>query len=198
MEFSRKKITDEAIYADEKKLAEEINAIMAEYEGKFEELGYVLEKEFVRDNDGMGTTPEERDALRGTSLEESAGIYEMGYSSIAKITVKHAKSAEELAEEEAEAAEEPAEELDEEERELRENERTLEKAKREQERNVAFTTMMLVRVYKTFWKETVSISENADEIRADMEEFYSVLLEKSQNAEAECEEIEEAAEAEAE
>ncbi len=198
MEFSRKKITDEAIYADEKKLAEEINAIMAEYEGKFGELGYVLEKEFVRDNDGMGTTPEERDALRELSLEENAGVYEMGYSSTAKITVKRAKTEEDLAAEEAEAADDGAEELDEEERELRENERTLEKAKREQERNVAFTTMMLVRVYKTFWKETVSISENAEEIRADMEEFYSVLLEKSQNATEETEEAVETVEAEAE
>ncbi len=198
MEFSRKKITDEAIYAEEKKLAAEISAIVEEYEGKLEELGYVLEKEFIRDNDGMGTTPEERDALRETNLEETAGVYEMGYSSTAKITVKRAKTEEDLAAE-AEEAEEGAEELDEEERELRENERTLENAKREQERNVAFTTMMLVRVYKTFWKETVSISENADAIRADMEEFYSVLLEKSQNAEeesAEAAEIEEATEAE--
>lgn len=181
MEFSRKKITDEAIYVEEKKLAAEISAITEEYAGKFEELGYVLEKEFIRDNDSVGLTPEEREEVRKTDVEESAGAYEMGYSSIAKITVKRAKTAEDLA---AEAeVEEP-----EEERELRENERTLEKAKREQARSVAFTTMLLVRVYKTFWKETVSISESAEEIRADMEEFHSVLFEKAQNAEAECEE----------
>ncbi|MBQ8403299.1 MAG: hypothetical protein IJX55_02605 [Clostridia bacterium] len=186
MEFSRKKITDEAIYAEEKKLAAEISAITEEYAGKFEELGYVLEKEFIRDNDSVGLTPEEREEVRKTDVEEAAGAYEMGYSSIAKITVKRAKTVEDLA---AEAeVEEPEEELSEEERELRENERTLEKAKREQARSVAFTTMLLVRVYKTFWKETVSISESAEEIRADMEEFYSVLFEKAQNAEAECEE----------
>ncbi len=187
MEFSRKKITNEAIFAEEKKLASEISAIAEEYEAKFAELGYVLEKEFIRDNDSMGISPEEREELRNTKLEETAGVYEQGYSGTAKITIKRAKTEADLAAE-AQEAEESAEDIDEEERELRENERTLERAKREQARSVAFTTMMLVRVYKTFWKETVSISENADEIRADMEEFYSVLSEKAQSAETECEE----------
>ncbi len=181
MEFSRKKITSEAIYAEEKRLAAEIDAIAAEYESKFEKIGYVLEKEFIRDNDSAGLTPEEREEVRKTGFEEAAGVYEMGYSSIAKITVKHAKTAEDLAAE-AKEAEEPDETLPAEERELLENERTLEKAKREQARSVAFTTMMLARVYKTFWRETVSISESTDEVRADMEEFYNVLLEKAQNA----------------
>ena len=177
MEISRKKITDEAIYAEEKRLA-------AEFSGKFEELGYVLEKEFIRDNDSVGLTPEEREEARSSNLTESAGVYEMGYSSLAKITLKRAKTAEDIAAEEAEEAEKESDEsLPPEERELRANERTLEKAKREQARSVAFTTMLLARVYKTFWRETVSISESTDEIRADMEEFYNVLLEKAQNTE---------------
>ena len=184
MEISRKKITDEAIYAEEKRLAAEIDTIVAEFSGKFEELGYVLEKEFIRDNDSVGLTPEEREEARSSNLTESAGVYEMGYSSLAKITLKRAKTAEDIAAEEAEEAEKESDEsLPPEERELRANERTLEKAKREQARSVAFTTMLLARVYKTFWRETVSISENTDEIRADMEEFYNVLLEKAQNTE---------------
>ena len=184
MEISRKKITDEAIYAEEKRLAAEIDTIVAEFSGKFEELGYILEKEFIRDNDSVGLTPEEREEARSSNLTESAGIYEMGYSSLAKITLKRAKTAEDIAAEEAEEAEKESDEsLPPEERELRANERTLEKAKREQARSVAFTTMLLARVYKTFWRETVSISENTDEIRADMEEFYNVLLEKAQNTE---------------
>ena len=184
MEISRKKITDEAIYAEEKRLAAEIDTIVAEFSGKFEELGYVLEKEFIRDNDSVGLTPEEREKARSSNLTESAGVYEMGYSSLAKITLKRAKTAEDIAAEEAEEAEKESDEsLPTEERELRANERTLEKAKREQARSVAFTTMLLARVYKTFWRETVSISESTDEIRADMEEFYNVLLEKAQNTE---------------
>ena len=184
MEISRKKITDEAIYAEEKRLAAEIDTIVAEFSGKFEELGYVLEKEFIRDNDSVGLTPEEREEARSSNLTESAGVYEMGYSSLAKITLKRAKTAEDIAAEEAEEAEKESDEsLPPEERELRANERTLEKAKREQARSVAFTTMLLARVYKTFWRETVSISESTDEIRADMEEFYNVLLEKAQNTE---------------
>ena len=184
MEISRKKITDEAIYAEEKRLAAEIDTIVEEFSGKFEELGYVLEKEFIRDNDSVGLTPEEREEARSSNLTESAGVYEMGYSSLAKITLKRAKTAEDIAAEEAEEAEKESDEsLPPEERELRANERTLEKAKREQARSVAFTTMLLARVYKTFWRETVSISESTDEIRADMEEFYNVLLEKAQNTE---------------
>lgn len=184
MEISRKKITNEAIYEEEKRLAALVSDAVKEYAEKFEAIGYVLETEFIRDNDAVGTTPEERDEARDSNLEESAGNYEMGYSSIAKITVKRAKTAEDIAaEEEEETAEDGEEVLSEEERELRANERTLEKAKREQARSVAFTTLLLARVYKTFWRETVSISENADEIRADIEEFYNVLLEKSQNAE---------------
>lgn len=188
MEISRKKITDEAIYAEEKRLAAEIDTIVAEFSGKFEELGYVLEKEFIRDNDSVGLTPEEREEARSSNLTESAGVYEMGYSSLAKITLKRAKTAEDIAAEEAEEAEKESDEnLPPEERELRANERTLEKAKREQARSVAFTTMLLARVYKTFWRETVSISESTDEIRADMEEFYNVLLEKAQNTEESAE-----------
>jgi hypothetical protein len=184
MEISRKKITNEAIYAEEKRLAAEVKTAAEEYAGKFEAIGYVLETEFIRDNDAVGMTPDEREEAQGSKLEETAGNYEMGYSGVAKITVKRAKTAEDIAAEEAEENAEDSEEvLSEEERELRANEKTLEKAKREQARSVAFTTLLLARVYKTFWRETVSISENADEIRADLEEFYKVLLEKAQNTE---------------
>jgi hypothetical protein len=39
--------------------------------------------------------------------------------------------------------------------------------------------MYFVHIYKAFWRESVSISENIDEINADLEEFLSVLTEKT-------------------
>ena len=175
MEISHKKITNEEIHAKEKQLADEVKAIVSEYESKFESIGYVLETEFIRDSDDGSLTPEERDEIRSSQIEEEEGIYENGYSSHAKITVKRPKASEENTEEEAECAEN----LSEEEAELRENEKTLEKAKREMERSVAFTSMMFVRVYKTFWIEKVSIETNTDEIKADLQEFFDVLEAKA-------------------
>lgn len=178
MEISHKKITNEEIHAKEKQLAEEVKAVVSEYESKFEGIGYVLETEFLRDSDDGSLTPEEREAIRSSKIEEEEGIYENGYSSHVKITVKRPKT------EEAEAEEpETEEELSEEEAELRENEKTLEQAKREMERSVAFTSMMFVRVYKTFWVEKVSIETNTDAVKADLQEFFDVLEAKANDSE---------------
>ncbi len=184
MEISRKKITNEAIHEKEKALMESVTSAVAEYEAKFASIGYVLETEFARDNDASGLTPEEREELRNSKIDENEGVYENGYISNAKITVKREKTAEDIAADEAADAEIVTDEvLSEEELELRRNELVLEKAKREQARAVAFTTVLFVRVYKAFWKETVSISDNIDDILADLEEFYTVLAEKSQASE---------------
>ncbi len=190
MEISRKKITGAEISEKEKTLASQIRALTESFSEVFGEIGYELETEFSRDNENLET--EKAKLLNDSSIEEEAE-YSDGYISSAKITVKHVKTEEQLAaeaEEEAEKAEaEEALKLDANGNELSEemiqaeNDRTLEKAKRELERSVAFTSMFLVRVYKTFWKETVSISENTDEMKADLEEFLSVLKEKSQKAE---------------
>ena len=34
---------------------------------------------------------------------------------------------------------------------------------------------MLIRVYKAFWIEKVSICENTDELKTDLDEFYNKL-----------------------
>ena len=60
-----------------------------------------------------------------------------------------------------------------------ENERLFAAAKKEADRDVAFTSMYFVHIYKAFWRESVSISENIDEINADLEEFLSVLTERA-------------------
>jgi hypothetical protein len=178
MEISRKKITDSEIHAAEAELCAKVNGVMADFSEKFDTLGYELDAEFSRDNENLDD--EEREALRATELTDACE-YSFGYASGVKITVKRKKS------EEAQEAEQTAEELSEEEAELAENERLAEEVNREVSRNVAFTSMYFVHIYKAFWRESVSISENANDIRNDLEEFLGVLAEKANGAETENE-----------
>lgn len=184
MEISRKKITDAEIRASEQELYAAVDAITAEKSAEFAAIGYELETEFSRDNDNL--EGDERDAFRELGIKEECA-YSFGYSSGVKITVKRRKTEAELAAEEAEAAEAAKDfsGLSEEEAELAQNEAVLEEAKRELSRNVAFTSMYFVHIYKAFWRESVSISDGIDEVKADLEEFLTVLSEKAENGENE-------------
>ncbi len=183
MEISRKKITTEEIHAKETEFANSINALVESNKDAFAALGYVLETEITRENENL--LPEEIKILRATPITEPTE-YSDGYISSAKITVKREKTEDVLALEEAEAEEEAAleamkletEELPED-AQARKDELALARSKRELERSVAFTTMFFVRVYKTFWRETVSINEGISEVTADLEEFLSVLKERA-------------------
>ncbi len=187
MEISRKKITDEEIYEKEKALAERASEIAKELSPKFEELGYELDTELTRANESI--EDDEEKALAETNILTDIGAYKDGYISNAKITIKRPKTAEE---EELEAAEEELlsaselslldEELDEE-HEQEVNDVILARAKRELERSIAFTTVFFVRVYKTFWHETVSIGDDAEMLLCDLNEFYEKLLEKKEAGE---------------
>lgn len=190
MEISRKKITNAEIHAKEKELTASIGVLTEGFSEGFGAIGYVLETEISRDNENLDE--EKVKLLRESPIEEEAE-YSDGYISSVKITVKRAKTEEELAAEAAEALEDEeareAMKLDadgaslSEEAIQAENDKKLEKAKRELERSVAFTSMFIVRIYKTFWKETVSISKGTDEMKEDLEEFLSVLTKKAQEAE---------------
>ena len=173
MEISRKKITDAEIHAAEAGLADAVEAMKAEFSEKFAAFGCELEAEFSRDNENLEN--EARETLKAMPIAEACD-YSFGYSSGVKITVKRKK---EEGEEEPEEAI-STEGLSEEEAELAENERILEAARREAERDVAFTSMYFVHIYKAFWRESVSMSENADEMRADLEEFLVRLAEKAE------------------
>ncbi|MGN1095222.1 MAG: hypothetical protein ACI4QR_02420 [Eubacteriales bacterium] len=186
MEISRKKIADADIYAKEKALYDEINDVIADFSEKFSELGFELDTEFSRDNDEINE--EKAEELRKTNIASDIGEYEYGYISGVKITVKRPKTVEELEKEAAEeeeyksaeealALEESENEDEEEINEQKKNDITLERANRELNRSIAFTSMFLVRVYKTFWHETVSISDGTDEIKADLTEFLEKLSE---------------------
>ena len=180
MEISRKKITDTEIHEAEIKLCKEVEALLDSFMEKFDAIGYELIAEFSRDNENLEN--EEREVLKEGGLGEACE-YSFGYASGVKVTVKHKK---------VEAAEEDAEEfsvegLSEEEAALAENERIFAEAKKEADRDVAFTSMYFVHIYKAFWRESVSISESTHEVRADLEEFLSVLTEKANTEFAENE-----------
>ena len=180
MEISRKKITDTEIHEAETKLIAEVNNALDEFSGKFDAIGYELAAEFSRDNENLEN--EERDEFKALDLAEACE-YEFGYASGVKITVRRKKD-----EAEEEAVEEfSTEGLSEEEAELAENERIFAAAKKEADRDVAFTSMYFVHIYKAFWRESVSVSENVDEVRADLDEFLTVLTEKANSEFAEKE-----------
>ena len=180
MEISRKKITDTEIHEAETKHIAEVNNALDEFSGKFDAIGYELAAEFSRDNENLEN--EERDEFKALDLAEACE-YEFGYASGDQITVRRKKDeAEEESEEEF-----STEGLSEEEAELAENERIFAAAKKEADRDVAFTSMYFVHIYKAFWRESVSVSENVDEVRADLDEFLTVLTEKANSEFAENE-----------
>lgn len=185
MEISRKKISDEEIYEREKELAEEAVSISENFKEKFSDIGYELETEFSRENENLTKTKQQE--LSELSVLTDRCEYSDGYISNVKITVKRPRteSDEELYESEEEellaieqTASLDADGDDESDSEQRKNDIMLARSKRELERSVAFTTLFLARVYKTFWHETVSISDNAKEIEKDLSEFFEKLSEK--------------------
>jgi hypothetical protein len=58
------------------------------------------------------------------------------------------------------------------------NDETLRRAEDEEKRAVAFTRVMLVRSYKSFWTEWVSLGEDLSQLEADLDEFLEVLTQK--------------------
>ncbi|MBQ7308966.1 MAG: hypothetical protein IJW87_02195 [Clostridia bacterium] len=174
MEIKRRKIKNEEIFAQEQDFSKKVKTVCDARSDAFLALGYELDLEFLQ---------KEHEAQRNYDafVTEGEKKFDAGYVSRAVITVKRKKTEEELAKdketaevnramiEAAETAEE-AEQLT--------NDETLRTADAELKRSVAFTEVMLVRVYKSFWTEWVSYSETTEQLEADLEEFLAVLEEK--------------------
>lgn len=177
MDIKRKKITNEEIFSAEMNRAADIRHVCEMQNSLFAELGYELDllfgqKEHEAENSFSAFTEEQKP-------------YEFGYLSRALVTVKRLKTDAEKAEEEAIVAENKKlmESADEEEAEQLENDETLRASDSELKRSVAFTEIMLVRVYKSFWVEYVNIGDDMKELEADLAEFLSVLKEKKEEKE---------------
>lgn len=176
MEIKRKKITNEEIYASEMKFAEEIAAFCAEKKNMFAEIGYELDLDFGQKEN------EAQSRFRTFSMDEGKD-YEAGYISRALVTVKRLKTEEEL-EEDRRLMEANKEMIglaqDEDEIEQLENDETLRISDAERKRSVAFTEIMLVRTYKSFWTEWVSLGNSTSDLERDLAEFYDVLLKRKE------------------
>lgn len=179
MEIKRKKITEEEIFETERRLAEEVSALCGQHAREFEALGYELDLEFDQKED------EAQNSYAEFVLEEGKR-YESGYVSRALITVRRKKTEEELAQDEQLAEEnrravESAEtEAD---AEQLENDETLRISEDALKRSVAFTEVMLVRAYKSFWTEWVSVCDSLAEIENDLAEFFKSLSSGKEDAE---------------
>lgn len=178
MEIKRKKITNEAIYEAEQKLIGEIRTLCDSKKAQFEELGYDLELVFGQKENEAEIRYKEFDA------DENKSFY-AGYISHAVVSIKRKKTAEELADDEAAMAANRAL-LDaaetEEEVDQIQNDEELRVADDANKRLTAFTEIMLVRTYKSFWVEWVCLGEGTHELENDLAEFYEKLAEKVANA----------------
>ena len=174
VEIKRKKISDAEILQAERKLADDVSALCAAHTSEFEALGYELDLEFGQKEDEAQTSYSEL-----VTKEDKS--YDAGYYSRALITVRRKKTEQELAEDarlaeenrkavEAAQAPEEAEQLS--------NDETLRVSEDALKRSVAFTEVMLVRTYKSFWTEWVSICDSLADIESDLSEFLSVLKEQ--------------------
>jgi len=160
MEIKRKKIANEKIFETEQKLAAQIMDFCQSKKAQFEELGYDLELVFGQKEN------EAQNSYQNYSADENK-TFESGYISHAVISIKRKKTAEELAaDEEAIAANRALLDAAESEEEIDQiqNNEELRVADDANKRLVAFTEVMLVRTYKSFWTEWVSLGEGTHEL----------------------------------
>ena len=190
MEIKRKTMSDEQILSRQNELIAEVNAVCDGYRDRFSFLGYELNVEIdEKKADDYEFSPRK-------DGEEHKPEYKAGYACRATVTVRRPKSEDEIRhdeelEEELSAAEKEFSEkaaeggecgIDE---QLAEQERAdaiLADAEDKLNRSVAYTQLMLIRIYKAFWIEKVSICENTDELKNDLDEFYNKLA-KGENEE---------------
>lgn len=182
MEIKRKLMSNEKIAETERGLADSISDICEENRRRFEQIGYELELrfEYITDED-----------LSYSVLDfDEESKYPIGYVSRATLSIKKPKSEDSEGEmKEAVTADEIPDETDGDEfrhadggqtdEEQEKADRTLKIADEELKRTVAFTHVMLIRVYKTFWVERVSTTDSIDRLKEDLDEFYVRLSEKS-------------------
>ena len=177
MEIKKKKITRDEIFRREQELMTNIRAVCEKENLAFAQLNYEIDLEF-------GQKENENQRIYDVFDTESGKKYDSGYVSRAMVKIKRRKTEAELDEDERLKAEnramiEAAE--TEEEAEQLENDEKLRVSDAELKRSVAFTEVMLVRAYKSFWTEWICIGDDTRQLEDDLREFYEAL-EKRQNA----------------
>ena len=152
----------------------DVQAVCEEMKKSFLSIGYELDLEF-------GQKDHEAQRLYDTFETEGEKKFASGYVSRAMIKIKRKKTEEEIEEEnrviEANRAMIEAAETEAEAEQL-ENDEKLRIADAELKRSVAFTEVMLVRAYQSFWTEWVCLGENIEQMKADLDEFLDVLTQR--------------------
>ena len=178
MEIKRKKITTEEIYATEQRLAQQVTSVCENKRPAFEALGHELVLEFGQ---------KENEAQRRFEVfsNEETKKFESGYISRALITVKRPKTEEELAEEDSllEEIRELVRDCETDAAECSEENEALRASEDTSKHTVAFTGVMLVRAYKSFWTEWICLGDDLDRLEADLDEFLDALDQKRKDTE---------------
>lgn len=171
MEIKRRKIAQAEIFKTEQKFVTDITEICQGRDEDFRAIGYELVLEF-------GQKDSEYQKQFDDLSDDTAKKFESGYVSRAIITIKRQKTEEEKQEEIR---------LESEMRDMLNMTETEEEAPvrtdEDDKRSVAFTRVMLVRAYKSFWTEWISIGGDLKQLKADLDEFFEVL--SAQKAEQE-------------
>lgn len=164
MDISRKKLTTEQIVAKEAEILEKIKEIKEKYDAVFAELGCEVEADYGC----MGEYDDEFSDIDGTPER-----YVPGYFSRANFAVKRIKTDGVPADADfVPDAGETEEEV--------EAERDALEAQEERDRTVAYTEIMIIRIYKSFWTEKVTFCDDVSPLDADFNEFAEKLREKEE------------------
>ena len=187
MDTYRSRFTDAALIEKERGLYEDMTAICKKMQPEFDALGYELDIRFRRVNEVTDYQDE---------LIDNEPTLANGYVSYLSVQVlrkegEEYKSAVELdisdmsVNELADDGDEEANSLD---LAIQDGtpitadqaaaDETLEESARISARAVAFTRVMLLRLYKVFWRERVDIADGADQIGDDLKEFLEKLKEE--------------------
>ena len=190
MDIKRKKVTQAEIFETEQKFVTEITEICQDKNEAFRAIGYELVLEF-------GQKDHEYQKQFDSLSNDADKKFESGYVSRAIITVKRPKTEEDTQENIPMETEEQTpsdcnnrtfitikrpgmtKPLISEESESYDMPETEDEApvsaEEDDKRSVAFTRVMLVRAYKSFWTEWISLGGDLEQLKADLDEFFEVL-----------------------
>ena len=168
MEIKKRKITPAEIFKTEQKFVTDITEVCQAKNEDFRAIGYELVLEF-------GQKDNEYQRQFDSLSDDADKKFESGYVSRAIITVKRQKTEEEKQEELR---------LETEMHDMLDMTETTEEApvsaEEDDKRSVAFTRVMLVRAYKSFWMEWISLGGDLEQLKADLDEFFEVLSAKNE------------------
>ena len=164
MDISRKNLTTEQIVAKEAEILEKIKAIKEKYDAVFAELGCEIEADYGC----MGEYDDEFSDIDGAPERYVPGYFSRANFAVKKIKTDDAPDDADFTPEEGETEEEA------------EAERAALEAQAESERTVAYTEIMIIRIYNSFWTEKVTVCDDVSPLEADFEEFAEKLREKEE------------------